>query len=149
MLRSQAQTTLLATAARLLVDGVPVGVQRDDVVKAALEVIDAPESDGDPLKEAFTHLEAWSAERSASPFDLLNAVLTLGADRGGWLQAALTPVAQTLRDAIFEHATAPSDAAHFSGDVEEWLALTDYAGDAAATARDLRHTAVETLRSFP
>ena len=37
--RIEAQTTLLATAARLLVDGVPVAVRRDEVVNMAAEAI--------------------------------------------------------------------------------------------------------------
>jgi len=44
----------------------------------------------------------------------------------------LPPVAQRLRDAGERFAKDPSTAATYAGDIEGWLQLTGYAGDAAA-----------------
>ena len=50
-----------------------------------------------------------------------------------------------LRDAVERFAGEPAEAGAYAGDVEGWLKLTGYAGDAAATARALRCRAVDTL----
>jgi len=172
-IRHRARTTLLATAARLLVDGVPSGITRYEVTKAArAEAVDldfsvsedwsdAPATDprtvGDQqgLSEttvpscahAFDELEAWSdaPDRSTiAPFGLLDATLALG-NQDQWLRAALTSVAQTLRGALQEQAGSPDTAGHYAGDVEGWLRLTGYPGDIAGEARRLRVLAVEAL----
>ena len=104
------RTTLLATAARLLVDGPPDGVQRRDVLEAALEAVrirhellppePAPSAHrteagerpvaSEPVAESphpyllaseeeqtLRELAAWSIERSARPFGLLESARTL------------------------------------------------------------------------
>ena len=141
--RLEARTTVLATAARLLVDGLPAGVRRRDVFVMADEAIvriGSPDGHG----QAFQELEAWSIERETAPFALLDATLALGPE-GGWLRQALPPVAQVLRDAIETLAGEPAEAGAFAGDVEGWLDLTGYAGDAAARARALRSRAADAL----
>jgi len=79
-----------------------------------------------------------------APFALLDATLALDSD-GSWLRQALPPVAQRLRDAVETFASDTTAAAAYAGDVQGWLKLTGYAGDAAATARALRCQAVDTL----
>ncbi|MDE0193394.1 MAG: hypothetical protein OXQ90_18725, partial [Gammaproteobacteria bacterium] len=172
-IRHRARTTLLATAARILVDGVPTGVTRDEVTKAAryeaaaLDLSDSEQwsdrratdprtvDDQQGLNEtalasctyAFDELEEWSdaADRkSATPFGLLDATLALG-NQGQWLRSAFPSVAQTLRGALQEQAADPDTASHYAADVEGWLRLTGYPGDIAAEARRLRVLAVEAL----
>lgn len=142
--RVEAYRTLLATAARLLVDGTPAGVHRPDVIDAAdvaLKALDTPDE-----KRAFRQLNLWSAKTSTAPFSLLDATHRMGA-KGEWIRTALVGVAQVLRRTIEECAgTAPS-AKEFAGDVGAWLALTGFAGDATGEARRLRCTAVDTLLS--
>ena len=181
--RLDARTTLLATAARLLVDGPPDGVQRGEVLEAAVEAArirgepPPPESaptpggtgvgerpdknqplDADalhPFRLAFEEeqtlraLAIWSIDRSARPFALLEHARTLdrlqqpGSD---WLRPALLPAAQALRQGLNAGAADPESAAWFADtEVEEWLRLTGYTGDAPARARVLRGNAFDTL----
>ena len=158
-LRRRAHTTLLAVAARLLVEGIPPGVEREGVVEAARasgrelgagddqqagqSVSNAAAAAGHALDE----LVAWSgaADRAAaSPFALLNAVAAL-ADNGDWLRGAVVGSQQTLRGAIERQAAMREGAGHLDGAVETWLRVTGYAGDADAEARRLRIEAVKTL----
>ena len=181
--RLDARTTLLATAARLLVDGPPDGVQRLEVIEAAVEAVrvedeplppePAPTAHragagerpvaGEALGAARPHplvlafeeeqtlreLAAWSVNRSAPPFALLESARTL--DRlqrpgGDWLRPALLPAAQALREGLSAGAADPESAAWFAEtEVEAWLRLTGYAGDAPARARLLRGKAFDTL----
>ena len=181
--RLDARTTLLATAARLLVDGPPDGVQRREVLEAAVEaarirgeppppepaptpggtgVGERPDKnqplDADalhPFRLAFEEeqtlraLAIWSIDRSARPFALLEHARTLdrlqqpGSD---WLRPALSPAAQALRQGLNAGAADPDSAAWFADtEVEEWLRLTGYTGDAPARARVLRGNAFDTL----
>ena len=178
VVRRDARSTLLATAARLLVDGVPEGVQRREVVLVALAVArkeEAPGAAAAPAEEdaggerpaeggprraeptavsvheaiAFRSLEYWSGDRGAPPFDLLESARELDAVSGGggdWLRAALLSAAQALRDGLSASAADPASASAFAGaDVEAWLRLTGYAGDAAARAHALRGKAFDAL----
>ena len=163
--RYDAREALLATAARLLVDGVPAGIRRHEVVAMGDEAIEGMQSsasledsggttrtvaelsaEGERLREqiALQHLETWSSQRETPPFGLLDAAIALGPE-GGWLRQALPPVAQALRDAIDRFGAAPDTAEAFAGDVEGWLGLTGYAGDAAGRARTLRCRAADAL----
>ena len=54
-------------------------------------------------------------------------------------------MARRLREAVEAFAGKPAEAAAYAGDVDGWLNLTGYAGDAGATARGLRCRAVDTL----
>lgn len=140
--RREAQITLLATGARLLVDGAPEGVTRRDVIEATKEVLERLDSVRD--QRAFLLLDIWSSNRSNPPFDLFESALTLDSD-GDWLRAALVPVSQQLRQAMEGSTTSPSTATAFSGEVDGWLQLTNFAGNVAAEARRLRCVAAETL----
>ena len=184
VVRGDARSTLLATAARLLVDGVPEGVQRREVVGMALAVARMGDASGDAAAAraaadaggergaggggpgaaapvvvatheaiAFRSLEYWSMDRQAPPFDLLESARELDAvsgGGGGWLRAALLSAAQALRDGLGASAEDPASASAFAGaDVEAWLRLTGYAGDAAARARVLRGKAFDALLKGP
>ena len=147
--RRESRITLLATAARLLVDGVPAGVHRDDVTKTAREAIEQhliedPVS-SDSYKQAFHELDKWTRDRTAPPFPLLEAVVTLGRDDGAWVRDVLPPVAQSLRSAVEGCAAVPDTAICYAGDVEGWLELTNYRGAVKARSRALRRQAVNTL----
>ena len=141
--RIESHTTLLATAARLLVDGVPAAVRRDEVVNMAAEAI-VLLGRTDHYGRAFEALDAWTQAPQTPPFALLDATLGLDSD-GSWVRQALPPVAQRLRDAVETFADEPAAAGAYAGDVEGWLQLTGYAGDAAAKARALRCRSVDTL----
>ena len=181
--RAEARAALLATAARLLVDGVPEGVPRGDVIRTAGAVIaeredvrsaepapaagatddgGRPDVEGGPdprpasspmmakhESRALQALDVWSSSRATMPFALLEAARRLGALPGGggeWLRAALPSAAQALRDGLTAGAADPSSAVVFAGaDVEGWLRLTGYAGDAPARARLLRGKAFDAL----
>ena len=189
--RRDARTTLMATAARLLVDGPPGGVSRSEVYRAALDALIvrvvpprarraarrvAPASraaagggDLDTAESAeagvedrtyppmVTGLEAtllhaldnWSESRTGPPFELLEAARELGAAAApgqDWARDALLPAAQALRDGVTAGAADPEQAGAFAdGDVEAWLRLTGYSGDAAARARVLRTRAFDAL----
>ena len=134
--RNEACTTPLATAARLLVDGVPAAVHRHEVVNMAGEAIVLLGA-SDRYAQALHALDAWTQAPQTAPFALLYATLGLDSD-GSWLRQALPPMAQRLRNAVEAFAGKRAEAAAYAGDVEGWLKLTGYAGDAAATARALR-----------
>ena len=181
--RLDARTTLLATAARLLVDGPPDGVQRREVFHAARDAIfsgdgrppvepeptaqrtgpgERPDTSERPAAErhraflwghqeeqTLLELAAWSDDRSAPPFALLERAHTLdrlqqpGRD---WLRPALLPAAQALREGLNAGAADPESAVWFAdAEVEAWLRLTGYTGDAPARARVLRAKAFDTL----
>ena len=141
--RLDARTALLATAARLFVDGVPVGVRRHEILVMVDEATAVLGSSARSA-EAFQALDAWSVDRETPPFALLDATLALGRE-GSWLRQALPPVAQKLRDAMETLAATSPAAGAFAGDVEGWLDLTGYAGDAAARAKALRCRAADAL----
>ena len=181
--RLDARTTLLATAARLLIDGPPDGVLREDVFETAWKAValrdaappaeppagireagagERPAADEPSDVEAdrpfllaieeertLRELATWSLDRSAPPFDLLESARTLGRRQhagGDWLAPALLAAAQALREGLGAGAADPESAGVFaSPDVEVWLRLTGYAGDAAARARVLRGKAFDTL----
>ena len=140
--RREAHTTLLSTAARMLVDGLPPRVARSQV--AAQAEHSAAGMGGEAFAEAVRHLDEWTQDRDGAPFGLLNAALTLGRD-GDWLKDALPPVSQTVRESIERCAGDEGDAEHFTGDVEGWLALSGHRGDVATRARELRIRAATAL----
>jgi len=181
--RLDARTTLLATAARLLVDGPPDGVQRREVFQAAREAIFSADGSPPVASESTVHrtgpgerpdtsersaaerhraflrghqeeqtlleLAAWSDDRSAPPLALLERAHTLDVLQqpgGDWLRPALLPAAQALREGLNAAAADPEYAAWFAEtQVEAWLRLTGYTGDAPARVRLLRGKAFDTL----
>ena len=63
-----------------------------------------------------------------------------------WPDLALTQMQQRLRKGLVDGASDPRSARHyFPDDVEDWLAVTGYQGDAGEKARTLCATATETL----
>ena len=140
--RREAHTTLLSTAARMLVDGLPPRVARGQV--AAQSENSAAGMGGEEFAEAFRRLDEWMQNRGSAPFGLLNATLTLGRD-GDWLKDALPPVSQTVRESIERYAGETDEAQHFTGDVEGWLGLSGHRGDVVARARGLRTLAATAL----
>ena len=141
--RIEARSTLLSTAARLLVHGVPDAVRRHEVVNMAGEAIVLLGA-SDRYAQALHAVDAWTRAPQTAPFALLDATLALDSD-GSWLRQAVPPVAQRLRDAVETFASDTTAAAAYAGDGEDWLQLTGYAGAAAATARTLRCRAVDSL----
>ena len=93
--RIEAGTTLLYTAGRLLVDGVPAAVRRHEVVNMAGEVIVVLDA-SDRYTQALHALDEWTRAPRTAPFALLDAKLALDSD-GNWLGQALPPVAQLAR----------------------------------------------------
>ena len=191
VVRRDARSTLMATAARLLVDGPPGGVSRNEVYRAALDALivrvvpprarrtarraaagaravaggsdDAASESGGPgvddgpyppmltgFEATFLHaLDIWTESRTVPPFELLEAARELGEAAGpgqDWARDALLPAAQALRDGVTAGAADPEQAGAFAkGDVEAWLRLTGYSGDAVARARVLRARAFDAL----
>lgn len=142
VVRDEARHTLLATAARLLVDGVPPGLPRTDTIVTIHS--DLPGGLTDEEDEAFRELVTWTADRARQPLGLLDATLGLG-EPGDWLRDALAPIAQELRQAIEGCAGDPEHAPAYQKQVDGWLDLTGYLGDVLAEARRLRCHAAETL----
>ena len=77
--RIEARTTLLYTAARLLVDGVPVAVRRRDVVNMAGEATVLLGA-SDRYAQALPVLDAWTQAPRTVPFALLDATFALDSD---------------------------------------------------------------------
>jgi len=142
----EARSTLLLIGARLLIDGEPEGVTRNDIDAQSGAALKGMNSEF--AEVAFNHLMSWSKTRDGSPCDLLNATLALEDSDDGdtnWLRPALKPVWQRLRDGIESSSENAGEASTYSGDVERWLALTGYEGDAGTKAKELRCLAVNTL----
>jgi hypothetical protein len=141
-LRWDAYTTLVATAARLLVDGPPSGVAPTQVIDVAKTALDAY---GQPRQsEAFEHLIRWCDSRSTPPFELLDAAAALGRE-GDWLKNALRTATPTLTKAIGDGATESATASKFTNQVERWLEAAGFVGDVTAEARRLRTRSIDTL----
>ncbi len=140
--RREVGLTLLATAARLMIDGLPRSLSRDEIVSMAEEAADSLESV--EYAEAFQHLNDWALDRESPPFSLLDAATALG-EEGAWLFEALPPVFQELGQSLNRFASSPDHAGYFVGDVEGWLRTISYTSDVVEGARELRCTAAETL----
>ena len=147
VLREHAVLNLLATAARVLVDGVPDTLGRDRILWSVSEALWEIASD-DTEREmdfAVSKLNEWTHERNAEAgLEMLDAATTLG-EQAGWLTGALGPVAQELRSQIAESVEDPELAGSFDINVESWLRITGHVGDTAAVARELRIKAARTL----
>ena len=144
--RREAHTTLLSTAARMLVDGLPARVTRSQVVAQSEHsaALLGEQNSVEESVEAFRRLDEWTRDREAPALGLLNATLDLGR-YGDWLKDALPPVSQAVRESVERCAGKVGEAEHFAGDVEGWLELSRYRGDVAARGRELRTLAATTL----
>ena len=140
--RLEAHTTLLSTAARMLVDGLPARVNRRQV--AAQSEQSAAQLDESKSVEAFRRLDEWTQDRESPVLGLLNAALALG-EHGDWLKDALPTVVQAARESVERCAGDVEEAERFAGDVEGWLELSGYRDSATAWARELRTRAATTL----
>ena len=140
--RLDAHTTLLSTAARMLVDGLPARVTRRQVAAQAEQ--SAAQLDESKSVEAFRRLDEWTQDREGPVLGLLNAALALG-EHGDWLKDALPTVSQAARESVERCAGEVDEAERFAGDVEGWLELSGYQESATARARDLRTRAATTL----
>ncbi len=147
--RAEAGETVLATAARLLVEGTPRGVERSAVFATAVQVVGKQTAASEPAADALAQLESWSADRSLPPFALLEAARRLSQSESsgsGWLQEALLPAAQALRRGLEACAEDPVLAEEFAGaEVEAWLESTFYVGDVETKSRALRRAAFDAL----
>ena len=141
-IRGEVGLTLLATAARLLIDGVPGSMGRDEIVNMAHEATKLMEPA--EYAEAFQHLNDWTLDRESPPFSLLDATLALG-HSGAWLSDALRPVFQELGQSLDRFAMSPNHASAFIGDVAGWLRTISYAGNVEGRVRELQFVAAETL----
>ena len=146
-LGEQVDRMVVRVAARFLVDGVPEGVEAQEVKDRAFVAFG---SLGRPVERAvFEELVAWAEDRARSPIPLLR--LMHGVDREmEWLRSALTSVHQTLLAAVASAASNVAEADVFSESVEEWLELLAFSGDtdrvvAIAEVRELRVRAFHTL----
>ena len=140
--RSEAHESLLATAARLLAEGAPDGVRRDDVVGIAQNSLtNLGRAD---FSNAFRRLDEWTLDDSRQPFDLVDATIRLG-DRYDWLRRSLPSIAQKLNESIEAHSVSLDYAWRFSGDVEVWLSVIGFDGETAKRARELRRKAAKAL----
>lgn len=140
--RREGQMVLLTTAARLLVDGLPPRVSRDEVLDQAKEAtagLEPPE-----MGAAFSSWADWTLDRSMSPFALLDAATALGQE-AGWMRSAKRSVSPTLIASLGRCAKSPQEAGGFAGDVESWLRLVGHTVDVNGTAMELRRSAVTTL----
>ena len=140
--RTNVHINLLEVAARLLVDGTPDGVERNNVVRKGEETINL--LDNAEFYNAFRNLGKWTLDKESPPFDLLNAAVTLNQD-DHWIEKALPPVSQALGESLDRYSTSPDYASCYVGNVEGWLNLIRHAGDVEERARDLRRSSVKTL----
>ena len=140
--RREAHTTLLSTAARMLVDGLPARVSRSQVSVQAEQ--SATQMDERKSVEALRRLDEWTQDREGSALGLLNATLALG-EYGDWLKDALPTVSQAVRESVERCAGSVDEAEHFAGDVEGWLELSGFRGDVAERSRELRTRAATAL----
>lgn len=143
-LREEAHRTLVSTAARLLVDGLPEGVDRVEVIGGAKESLRDIGAEGE--EDLFAIFTRWASGSHVAVFDLLNEAPQLER-RPEWLSESLVPRLQELREALDKGSQDAATAGRFVEDVESWLRLTSFPGDVAVEARRLRLQAVESLLS--
>jgi len=140
--RQEAHEALLTVAARLLVEGIPKGIEKSEITEAAEASLGYREVLADTT--AFRELAKWVQEKSEQVFGLLEAVAALSA-QSAWLMPALTSHIQMMRQSIDKGARDRRLAAAFDGDVEGWLRSTMHLGDIPSEARKLRCTAFDVL----
>ncbi len=148
--RREGRIVLLATAARLLIDGLPkeqVG-NRAEVYETAMGAASGSDKTAPVEKEAVTALWEWTTLQPRSPIKVLDSALAVSRLKksSNWLGPALLPAAQALREGLHSSASDPQWAQRFNTtEVEGWLRLTGYEGDVAAKARLLRGSAFDAL----
>ncbi len=148
-IRRETRTVLFATAARLMIGGLPNEsfTARVEVYETALGIASESRATVPAERDGLIALWEWTTH-SKSLFALLDSALILSnADESGdWLGPALLSVAQSLRDGLEAYSGKREGAERFDTPaVEGWLRLTGYEGDVAIKARGLRRTAFDTL----
>ena len=135
--------TLLGIGARRLAEGGLDGTMRESITQTAESVTNAW---GSPAQySVIRELSSWTADRTGSPLDLLEAGLELDERDRVWLDAALASVRQQLRQAIRGCAGDLSFAHRFEGRFEPILEVAGIVGDVAKEARRLRGSALDVL----
>ncbi len=134
---------VLRVAARRIVDEQLSGGARKDVVSTARRVSSV--WGGKAQHRAFVSLDNWTAGRARAPFALITSALALDASDGAWLHSALPIVLQRLVKELDRCAKNPKWARQFAGDVEVWLEVIGFTGEAAQKAAELRAVAAQSL----
>lgn len=148
--RREVRLVLLETAAHLLVDGIREHrvEHHREVYATAKRAANGSHETASFEEEAVEALWNWTMIPRWSPINLLDTALSLSRlnESSNWLGPALLPAAQALREGLRTSASDPEWAERFnSADVEGWLRMTGYEGDVAATSRQMRSTAFDTL----
>lgn len=135
--------TVLAVAARRLVEDGLERPTRDRISQTAEAVAQAW---GSPKqRNAVRELALWTANRAEQPLDLIEAGLELDESDRFWLDAAISPVQQQLRQALRGCAADAGHARRFACDVESALEVVGLMGRVDEEARRLRHIAADAL----
>ncbi len=145
-IRTLALDTLVATAARLLVDdSLPDGLTRANVLQLVKGAVDG--TGMEVRLDALTKLNTWSENRTdqKNTLDLLETAAALEEQHVAWLAAALPPFRQTLKGTIESAAANRENSHNFAQDVEAWLRIAGFAESASAESMELRRKAVSTL----
>lgn len=141
-LRKKTVEVALSIASRLLVDGFPEGVAREDIMTVANGALDRLESQ--EFRDAFDSFAEWLQGEVTGPFDLFDAISEI-AEADNWLRSALSSKAQRLIWEMEAGATDIATAARFAGNVDAWLEICSFSGDVGTRSTALRRQAVDTL----
>ena len=142
-IKLEARSVVLGVAARRLVDGGPDFSGRDEVASVAQRV--ALEWGSKGTAAAFKQFESWTKVRKGQPVKMLEAVMALEDEDKKAIEAALPPMSQSLLAALRASTDKASTAARFSRDVQAWLRMIGFVGNADKEARELRLRAFDTL----
>jgi hypothetical protein len=142
LLRKETVEVALSIASRLLAEGLPDGVAREDVMTVASGALERLESK--EFRAAFDAFAEWLRGDVIDPFDLLDAISVIE-ETDNWLRSALSSKTQRLMADMEAGTKDIATAARFSGDVERWLEICGFAGGVAAKCTTLRRQAVDLL----
>lgn len=139
----EVRDTVLSIATRRLVEASLDPAMRESISQTAETVAQAWGSRKQLV--AVRELALWTANRRGQPLDLLAAGLALGESDRVWLDAALAPALQELRQALRNCANDLASAPRFAGDLDGILRVAGLMGDVGEEARRLRLAAVDAL----
>ncbi len=142
-LRQESAKNVLAIAAKLIAEGLPVQVNRNAIDSTIEDALN--ELGSDKLRNAFGCFLRWHDGDELGPFDLLDALAIADSSEVELLRAALASKSQKLKSELDAGAKEPATAGRYSGDVESWLRLCGTAGDLGQDAAALRMNAVDVL----
>ncbi len=135
--------SVLQVAARRLVTANIPGPERQNVLDTATQL--AGQWGTSDLAGAVARLDEWVSGPIEAPFALFDAALALQPEDRRWLESVLQDSLQSLQRALNACATNPDWAGKYAGNVEDWLDLIGYPGDAKEEAERLRGEAVAVL----